>query len=100
MMRYKTGFTIAMMLFALLFRVNAGQVQYGYDENDRVVAVNVNNETAAQYAYDPAHNLSEHEVVSKPGGLKSFLLYFTKYSGAETLFRLMGLWRAENGEQS
>jgi YD repeat-containing protein len=86
---------IATLMITGLIRLEAGQIQYSYDENNRVVAVNVNNETAAQYEYDPAHNLSEHDVESKPGGLKSFILYFTKYSGTEKILRWIGLWNTD-----
>ena len=99
-MKCKTVIYVATVALALLLRVDAGQIQYGYDENNRLVAVNVNNKTAAQYDYDPAHNLTEHKVVSEPGGLKSFLLYLTEHSGAEKVLRLIGLWEADSGKQS
>lgn len=89
-MKIKTSLLATLMITGLI-RLEAGQIQYSYDENDQVVAVNVNNETAASYEYDPARNLLEHDVVSKPGGLKSFILYFTKYSGTEKILRWIGL---------
>lgn len=62
----------------------AGTIIYSYDLNDRVIGANYTvstNQAMVSYEYDPAHNMTEHKVVTDRKYMRPFMIIISWMKG-------------------